>query len=61
MTRSYKPARIERLGGEPPKRTGTNQAKKVRRCPIMGQPVEWLEIYNEKIRREEAYKLKYES
>ncbi len=59
MTRSYKPATIVRLGHKPPIRPGNTPPEN--RCPILGDPLGWLERYNEKIRREEAYKLKYES
>lgn len=60
IRKSGKTYRIDK-NGYIPHRSGTNHSKKVSRCPIMGKPVEWLESYNEKIRREEAYKLKYES
>lgn len=48
MTRSYKPARIERHGYQPKKPGGT--PPRLSQCPIIGKPLEWLEDYNKQFK-----------
>lgn len=58
LRKSGKTYRIVRLGHKPPIRPGNTPPDN--RCPLLGEPLAWLERYNEKIRSEEAYKLKCE-
>lgn len=50
MTRSYKPAKIDKRGYQPKKPGGTPPT--LSQCPIIGTPLEWLEEYNKQFKTE---------
>ena len=51
MTRSYKPAKIDKRGKPPAKAGGV--PPNLDRCPIIGDPLKWLERSNEELKGKE--------